>query len=590
MSNRLINIIAASLLVFVFIITVFSIKDDSLTYDELSHIPSGYSYLTQRDYRMNPEHPPLIKDLAAAPLLFLNLNFPEDDPVWTQASPAVWWNQFDFGTKFLYQSGNDPDKIFFWARIPMIIILILFGWFIFFWAKKLWGKKAALITIFLFSFFPTFLAHGRLVTTDIGAAFGAILATYFWLEFLKNNNKKSLILAGLAFGIAMIIKFSLILILPFFAIITFVYAWLKNDNEKIKNLLKYSLRAFLAGLIGLVFVIWPIYGYHVSNYPPERQIKDTKDLLATTRVPESITKLNLLLESNSVTRPLGQYFLGILTATNRTATGNTTYFMEQISADSWRSYFPVVYFIKNPLPFHILTLIALLSALWAIKRPFWRNSYSRIKDWIGNHFTEFSMLSFLGIYWATSLASNLNIGVRHLMPVFPFTILLVSAAIANLLKKPFLKVKHALLVALLLWQTLSVFIIYPHFLAYFNEAVGGPNNGYRYVVDSNLDWGQDLKRLKDWVEEKGIDKIYLNYFGGGDPQYYLGNKYAPWWGDRSPEEFPKGNYLAVSVTLLQGGRGKPVPGFNQQTDYYLWLNEYKPVAKIGYSIFVYFID
>ena len=109
-------------------------------------------------------------------------------------------------------------------------------------------------------------------------------------------------------------------------------------------------------------------------------------------------------------------------------------------------------------------------------------------------------------------------------------------------------------------------------------------------MDSNLDWGQDLKRLKNYTDEKGIDKIYVDYFGGSDAKYHLGNTYAPWWGDRNAEEFPKGNYLAVSATFLQGGRGELAPGFNDPSGYYRWLDKYEPVAKIGYSIFVYYID
>jgi hypothetical protein len=146
------------------------------------------------------------------------------------------------------------------------------------------------------------------------------------------------------------------------------------------------------------------------------------------------------------------------------------------------------------------------------------------------------------------------------------------------------------LAGLLLWQAISVISIYPHFLAYFNELAGGPNQGYIYTVDSNLDWGQDLKRLKKWVDEKGIDKIYVDYFGGGDAEYYLKEKYAPWWGQRKPEELPRGSYLAISATLLQGGRGIPVPSLNQPSGEYRWLDEYQPIIMIGYSIFVYYID
>ena len=573
-----------------FFLAVFSIKDDTFTFDETAHIAAGYSYLTQKDYRMNPEHPPLIKDLAAFPLLFLNLNFPKDSPTWTEASPAVWWHQFDFASQFLYHSGNNPDRILFWSRIPMILVLILLGWLIFMWAKKLWGNKAALITLSLFSFSPTFLAHGRFVTTDVGAALGAVLSTYFWLKFLRNTTKKSLILAGLAFGIAMLLKFSLILLVPFFAFITIVYVWLKNDNEKKSiAILKYVGLSLLSGIIGVIFIIWPVYQYQVLNYPAERQIQDTQNLLATTVTPKAIIKFNVWLDKNPVLRPLGQYFLGLLTATNRATSGNTTYFMGEISAKSWESYFPIVYFIKNPLPFHILTLISLLYAAWLIKKPFWKNTFPRIKDWIRNHFVEFSMLSFLGIYWTTSLVSSLNIGVRHLMPVLPFTIMLVSGVIAYLLKEPFLKLKYGIWGILILWQAISVISIYPHFLAYFNEIIGGPDKGYLYAVDSNLDWGQDLKRLEKWTNENRIKKIYLDYFGGGDANYYLKEKYAPWWGKRDPRELPKGSYLAVSATLLQGGRAIPVKGFDQPSDYYYWISQYKPVTKIGYSIFVYYI-
>jgi len=212
------------------------------------------------------------------------------------------------------------------------------------------------------------------------------------------------------------------------------------------------------------------------------------------------------------------------------------------------------------------------------------------------------MLVFIVIYWATSLKSNLNIGVRHLLPVFPFTILLVSNITISWLKSPLLKpsstsfikvglgkIKKAFLALLLIWQATNVIAVYPSFLSYFNELAGGPENGYIYTVDSNLDWGQDLKRLTKWVEEQKIDKIYIDYFGGGDAKYYLKEKFAPWWDTRDPKELPKASYLAVSATFLQGGRGEPTPGFNQPTGYYRWLDNYEPIAKIGNSIFVYYI-
>jgi len=243
------------------------------------------------------------------------------------------------------------------------------------------------------------------------------------------------------------------------------------------------------------------------------------------------------------------------------------------------------------LAFHILLITAILYAVWLIKKPFWQEPIKRGFNWIKYHFAEFSMLAFVALYWIVSLKSSLNIGVRHLLPVFPFTILLVGGTIKKWLERPCLRnIKRLLLVLLLIWQFFSVIRVYPYFIAYFNELVGGPKNGYIYVVDSNLDWGQDLKRLKKWVDQNNIEKIYIDYFGGADTEYYFGEKYAKWWGTRDPKELPKGSYLAVSATFLQGGRGNPVPGFDQPYGFYRWLDKYTPITTIGYSIFVYHIE
>jgi len=593
MFNRFTCVIAGALLIIMFFLAIFSVLNDSLTFDETAHIVAGYSYLTQRDYRVNPEHPPIIKDLAASPLLFLNLNFPKDLPVWTELTPANWWEQFDLGFQFLYHSGNDPDQIALYSRIPMILLLLFLGWFLFYWTRKLFGNKTALFALFLFSFSPTFLANGRLVTTDVGAALGVVLATFFWLKFLKNPTKKNVFITGLIFGFAMLLKFSLVLLVPFFAIITLFYAWLKAEKQKYR-FLKYIGLGLLVGIIGMVFVIWPVYQFHISNLSAEKQLQDTQSVLLNSSIPEPLINLNIWMAQKSVLRPFSQYFFGLLMATNRSATGNTTYFLGEISASGRKNYFPVIYSIKIPLAFHILTLITLLYAAWLIKKPFWQETNRRIKDWIKNHFSEFAMLAFIGIYWLTSLTSDLNIGVRHLLPIFPFTFILVSMGVVkwieNIKKISLKKIAISFVSVLLGWYMISSISCFPHFLAYSNELTGGPDKTYIYAVDSNLDWGQDLKRLKKWVDEKEINKIYVNYFGGGDVKYYLKEKYAPWWGTRNPEELPKGSYIAVSATLLQGGRAEPSKGFDQPSDYYCWLNKYTPVAQIGHSIFVYYID
>ena len=161
------------------------------------------------------------------------------------------------------------------------------------------------------------------------------------------------------------------------------------------------------------------------------------------------------------------------------------------------------------------------------------------------------------------------------------------------------KIALSLILILLLWYAFSSISVFPHYLSYFNELVGGPKSGYEYVVDSNCDWGQDLKRLTKWVNSQGIGKIYVDYFGGGDVKYYLGEKVFPWYGacwwqwwgiHQDIQNFPKGNYLAVSATFLQNGRGKPLTGSNVYWGCYNWLNNYEPITQIGNSILVYYIN
>lgn len=573
MSNKTINIIAAFLLAFVFVVSLLSVKGDSLTMDELAHLPAGYSYLTQKDMRLNPEHPPLVKDLAAFPLLFIrDINFPAEAKAWQEEVNSQW----DFGREFLFRSNNPADQIIFWGRIPMILMLVLLGFYLFKWARELFGNKAALLALTLFSFSPTFLAHGSLITTDVAAAAGILIATYYFLKTLQSPSKKNIIIAGIAFGIAQLLKFSVILLVPLFGFLAL--AWWLLKKGVLKQVIKTLVLVFLIGFL----LIWPVYQYHTWNYPAEKQLADTQVYLRDSMKP--FQQSVLWMSDKLILRPFALYLTGLGMIFHRVAGGNTTYFLGQVSNLGWLSYFPAVYLMKVPLTFHILTLAALLFAL------FWlRKNLKNTIHWITSHFPEFTMIGFVGLYWVVSIAGKLNIGVRHLLPVFPFTIILVSAVTVHLLKNPDKKLKCLLLALLIIWQLVSVFSVYPHFLAYFNEAVGGAENGHKYVVDSNLDWGQDLKRLKLWLEENKIERVYLDYFGGAEPQYYLKEKYAPWWGQRPPEELPKGSYLAISATFLQGGKGEAIPTLPQSSGFYHWLNNYQPIARIGYSIFVYYI-
>lgn len=602
MSNRLANIIAVFLLLSAFTLAIFSMKGDSLTMDELAHLPAGYSYITQKDMRLNPEHPPLVKDMAGFPLLFIKgIRFPGETKYWKDDINGQW----NFGNFLLFKSGNPADAMIFWGRMPMLLIFILLGFFIFKWARERWSNNEALLALFFYSFSPTLLAHGRLVTTDVAAALGAVIGIYYFLMALREPTKKNIVFSGIAFGIAESLKFSLILLAPLF--IFLALAWWIIRSGKLRDAIKTLVFVFIIGgiLLGIV------YQFHVWNYPAQKQVDDTRFILTSFK-HRWLADATVWMADKPILRPYAQYLLGVFMILQRASGGNTTYFLGEISAAGWKNYFPTVYLLKEPLPFHIFTLLALLYvALLLIKKPFFPlASLGKAKDLLKKHFPEFAMISFIGLYWATSLKSNLNIGVRHLLPAFPFTIMLVSLAAVNLIRKYKYKLTYIIFGALILWQAVSVVSIYPNFLSYFNEIHGGTDRGYLYAVDSNYDWGQDLKRLKNFIEKNEqnkkcsiylsgsdyltkkcipIDKIYVDYFGGADVNYYLGEKFGPWWGSRDPKEMEPGSYLAISATFLQGGRGNPAPGYNEPIGYYNWLNNYQPVARAGKSIFIYYI-
>ena len=607
MSNRNSNIAAFVLLAIMFITAFLSMKGDSLTFDELAHIPAGYSYLSKQDYRVNPEHPPLIKDIPAIPLLFLNLNFPDEHPVWTQKDQApAWWVQFDLGNRFLYHSDNNPREIIFWSRLAMIGFLIFLGWLLFYWTKKKWGNIVGLGVLALFAFSPTFLAHGRLVNTDIGAVFGALTAIIFWLKFLQAPTWKNIFLAGIGFGIAMIFKFSLVLLIPFFVIITPFYALLFSEKNKfLKSIIKYAAKAILAAVIGVIFVIWPVYQFHVWNYPQDQQLRDTIADISGHPVP--IAKdIAIWMTEQEVLRGIAQYARGLLMASQRTAWGNTTTFMGKIAADSWLHYFPVLYLLKIPLAFHLLSFIVLIGIIWKIIMLI---KEKRFFYWLKNNFIIIAIFIWILVYWLGALIGNLNIGIRHLLPVFPFTYIIIvlgTVKLISLIASPKLKKTAVIFVfVLFVWYFSSSLSTFPHYIPYYNELTCGTEQGYNVAVDSNYDWGQDFYRLLQFIENPPdggkIEKIHLDYFGGEDPVYWLGEKYIRLNPKDVARDLSKGislneagggiqGWVAVSVNQLMGGITKPVPHFDQETGYYNWLKEYTPVAKAGHSIFIYKIE
>lgn len=564
-------IVSASIL-----LMVLSSLNDSPTNDEVAHIGAGYSYLVKHNLRLNAEHPPLVKDISAVPLLFMNIkNEIFQAPVyWLGDIEAI--SQWAFGHILLFKLGNNADKILQLARLPILIFFVLAALLLFKWAFDLYGSRGAITALILFCFSPTVLAHGHLVTTDMAITAAVIFSVYLFLRYLEKPTQKNLILIGVAFGVSAATKFSALLLIPFFIILSVFYAKFKK-NQLAKPLSRLLLNLILIVIVGFVLIVTPIYYFNIYNYNPQQQATDTKIILTELYGDNALTKSVVWLSDKPVLRIYGNYLLGLTIISQRVSAIGNIYFLDELKKSAGISYFPIIYVIKEPLPWLVMLGAAILMTFR--KRNWENNAISKFANWARNNFTEFSMLLWVVIYWAITLNSHLQIGVRHLLPIYPFVILLVASQAVKIKQKLILNFG---LPILLIWYITDAFVAYPNYIPYYSEIVGGSTNGYKYAVDSNLDWGQDLKRLSQWAKDNNIEKIEIDYFGWNDPEYYLGDKFVPINSDRykNAKDFQLRNqsngWLAVSATTL----------FQRSYGAYTWLRPFVPTTSIGNSIYI----
>ncbi len=602
-----VNPLAIFILAIMFLLLLTSVWNDSAIFDESAHIPAGYGYVTQFDYRLNPEHPPLIKAIAGLSVwLMVRPNFPTDTQAWQNDINGQW----EQGATFLYGSGNDADRIIFWSRFPLLLMAVALGWLLFAWTRKRFNTTTALLVLMFYAFSPTVLAHSRYVTTDIGAALGFFIGIASFLAFLENPDRKRIAWAGLCLGIALLIKFSTVLLAPIYAIMLAV--WIASQpyfftRQRIQAGLLLLGKTILIGIIGLT-IVWAVYALFTLNYRPEQQLRDASSIIGSYGFKPALN-LDLALIRNPLLRPLGQYLFGVLMIQQRAAGGNTSYFLGEVSAAGSRLYFPLMYLLKEPLALHTLSLIALALAIIKTLRAGagkkWSEKLTRMRQWTHGHMAEVACIVCIAVYWIFSIRSPLNIGVRHLLPTFPFIYILVSRTISAWLHNRTITdpqtmrewlagiwqifitsiPKYALVSILMLWLIAATLGTAPYFLSYYNELIG-TRYGYRVAVDSNYDWGQDLVRLQQYAEHHNIQKIAVDYFGGGSPAYYLGDKFEPWWSAKGAP--PSGMWLAISASTLTGAYGAPANGWTRKPeDSYDWLKPYPPVGRIGQSIFLY---
>jgi hypothetical protein len=620
--------IAISSLFVLFALSLAVSWQESTTMDEQAHIGAGYSYVRYLDMRLNPEHPPLLKDLAGLPLLFLDVNFPTDDPAWISGNNEQWL----LGSRFLHE--NDAHLITFLSRIPILLVAILLGFFLYRWTKQLAGAWAAAGAVVLYSFNPNIIAHSHYVTTDIGIAAAVFITLYFGVRWLQSPTMRNILLFGIILGIAQLVKFSAVLLYPLFALISLVYAisitsfsdtFLQTLGKFGRILGKYWGTLFLAGVISLI-PIGILYAINTWNMPSDRLLDLIHLQLTDNGLPGRAQSFLLWLIGIPVFSVLTEYFLGLAMVFVRVTGGNTYYFLGEVFTEAQTWYFPIVYLLKESLGVLILLSSSTLLAIGSFVKnilQITRTSNSALRYWqyitsgIQHRIAFFAMGCFVILYIFLSITGNLNIGIRHLFPIFPFLYVFAAVgavALWNISKKNTLRgmLTRSGILTLFVWVIITPFIHYPSYLSYYNELVGGPENGYRYVTDSNYDWGQDLKNLKVWVDTYNhcatnrhtlsedcmsselltllptqtltspIDRIRVDYFGGSSPRYWLGERFVPWTATDNPEP----GWYAISATFLQESIHK-----NKQPNEksYEWLTHFQPVGRAGDSIFLYYI-
>lgn len=579
--SKLTKILPPLLIAIMVLISLFSVRQDSAIMDEVAHIPAGYSYLKFGDYRLNPEHPPLAKMLSALPLLFLHLQFPLNHPTWTTDVNGQW----EAGYQFLYHLGNDADQILFWSRLPIIALLILLGIYIWKWAKELLGAKWALAVLFLYAFSPTIIAHSHYVTTDLAATCFIFIAFYYFAHYLKKPSLKNTLLAGLALGLAEVAKFSAVLLFPCFVLLALIPLLLSKPPQTswLKQIRNHIGKFILVCLIALG-VILIVYQPAVWAFNLEKQ----QELIRGSIGPEKIENIVLAISKIPGAQGLTQYILGVVMVFARVGGGNTNYFLGQVSNQGWWYYFPTCFFLKETISVLILTGLALLFVVRKFVVNLVKDRPRKWLPWLREyalcHLAEISMVVFITVYGAVSMRGKLNLGVRHIMVLFPFIyILIIKEFKRRIAETAYKKLFTGILIVLLAWVGVEVTINYPSYLAYYNELGGGPKNGYKLITDSNLDWGQDLRRMAEWVNANPeISKIKVDYFGGGVPSYYLGDKYQEWHSQNGPTT----GWIAVSANYFSESIYRKDSTF--ATSYY-YLELKNPEKIFGHSIFVYYI-
>ena len=551
-----------------------SVSRDSPTWDEGDHIFAGYRSLTHKDFGLNPEHPPAVKMLAAAPLLSTPLKVPE------VRNRFFMHEAFLDGKEFLFR--NDADTIMFRARMTASTFTVLLALLVFLAAREFFSTGAAFIALTLIVFEPNLLAHGARVTTDAGLSCFLFATIYAFYRYVKVPSTWRLAVLGLAAGLALAVKHTGILVIPMLALLAICEVLRgrlakQQNSERPVGTIRHAGRlavSVIASVLIAVTVLWASYGFRFAARPDGLQLNPG--------FAEWIAQLKPF-EAHVVSfaaqwHLLPQSYLYGLAAVRLSAESYTTFVLGTVYPHGVWFYFPVTFVIKSTLAF----LVLLGISVFAIASR--KLSGAR----------EILFLTVpLALYLMVAMNSKMNIGVRHILPLYVFLAVLIAGAAQSLMRHG----RHItarrwqyVVVALVLFHVFSSVRSYPNYMAYSNELWGGPSQTYKYLTDSNVDWAQQLKSTKRYLDGRGIKECWFAYFGQGvlEPRYYgIPSKPLPtadslWMNERIDVPPTIDGTVLVSAGVLSGfefGPGALNP--------YRQFQQLQPVAVIDDAVFVF---
>lgn len=561
-------------------VQILSIRQEAQIWDEGFEIVGGYQYLTTGEYRTSLENPPLERILEAIPLLFLR---PDLKGAALEAHNTMT-SDVDAGAEFLYHNRIPADAILFAARLPMIGVTVGLVCVLAAWCRKRFGAAVAIVAALLFSLDPTVIAQGRYVKNDMTVTAMAFLAVIAWEWFLTTGTDRALISSGVALGLALGSKDSAVFLLPVFLVLyvlrerrTKTGAPLPVAPAKVDDATQSpgrgqamvspflsALRSFAVVGALAAAVVLVLYAPYAGTLLPHGRGSDGVALRNSVDQATAFGRGVAWLGSRLGWRS-HPYLSGLTTFADHGGGTHPAYLWGRHGVSGWWYYFPFAFAVKTPVG--VLAGMVLLLAL-AVVRLRWKHIREAPLAW-------FAMLAPMVFYAALSAAGHVDIGLRHLLPMYPFFYVLLAAG----LTVTRWRFKGPAIAVILVATAVESLAAYPYYTAFFNVLVGGPKNGPKYLVDSNIDWGQDLKRLGRFSAEHGSPRMCIAYFGTAPTWYYV-PRAANF---PSLEDLRKGTdldceFAAVSVT--------PLEGVYVPEERFAWLRNVPPLERVGYSIYV----